>query len=147
MRLIDEPGRAEIGEGRMLKTAGYTFAVCAIGTLAIAWSHTHRTPQTIQGPGDDFSRSHHGWPWPPFGVEVQRHVIRFYRRQLIIPRVIVSVPLRAQVPLSSTRRAAVSARRTFAYPTAMTTPRGKSKNVAQARLLGILMLKTLCQSQ
>ena len=84
MRLIDEPGRAEIGEGRMLKTAGYTFAVCAIGTLAIAWSHTHRTPQTIQGPGDDFSRSHHGWPWPPFGVEVQRHVIRFYRRQLII---------------------------------------------------------------
>ena len=83
----------------------------------------------------------------PFRIEVQRHVIRFYRRQLIIPRVIVSVPLRAQVPLSSTRRAAVSARRTFAYPTAMTTPRGKSKNVAQARLLGILMLKTLCQSQ
>jgi hypothetical protein len=34
----------------MLKTAGYTFAVCAIGTLAIAWSHTHRTPQTIQAP-------------------------------------------------------------------------------------------------
>ena len=111
------------------------------GRTRIVLRRRFRAPETI------FSRSHHGWPWPPFGVEVQRHVIRFYRRQLIIPRVIVSVPLRAQVPLSSTRRAAVSARRTFAYPTAMTTPRGKSKNVAQARLLGILMLKTLCQSQ
>jgi hypothetical protein len=28
----------------MLKTAGYAFAVCAIGTLAIAWSHT-QSPQ------------------------------------------------------------------------------------------------------
>ena len=29
----------------MLKTAGYAFAVCAIGTLAIAWSHTQRPQQ------------------------------------------------------------------------------------------------------
>jgi hypothetical protein len=29
----------------MLKTAGYAFAVCAIGTLAIAWSHTPRPQQ------------------------------------------------------------------------------------------------------
>jgi hypothetical protein len=29
----------------MLKTAGYAFAVCAIGTLAIAWSHGQRTQQ------------------------------------------------------------------------------------------------------
>jgi hypothetical protein len=29
----------------MLKTAGFTFAVCAIGTLAIAWSQHTRAPQ------------------------------------------------------------------------------------------------------
>ena len=29
----------------MLKTAGYVFTVCAIGTLAIAWSHTQRPQQ------------------------------------------------------------------------------------------------------
>jgi hypothetical protein len=31
----------------MLKTTGYAFAVCAIGTLAIAWSHTHKPQQNI----------------------------------------------------------------------------------------------------
>jgi hypothetical protein len=31
----------------MLKTAGYAFAVCAIGTLAIAWSQTHKPQQNI----------------------------------------------------------------------------------------------------
>jgi len=29
----------------MLKTAGYALAVCAIGTLAIAWSHGQRPQQ------------------------------------------------------------------------------------------------------
>ena len=29
----------------MLKTAGFAFAVCAIGTLAIAWSQQTRAPQ------------------------------------------------------------------------------------------------------
>jgi hypothetical protein len=31
----------------MLKTAGYAFAVCAIGTLAIAWSHSQRPQQVM----------------------------------------------------------------------------------------------------
>ena len=31
----------------MLRTAGYAFAVCAIGTLAIAWSHTQKPQQAI----------------------------------------------------------------------------------------------------
>ena len=34
----------------MLKTAGYAFAVCAIGTLAIAWSHTQRPQPIVQLP-------------------------------------------------------------------------------------------------
>jgi len=31
----------------MLKKAGYVFAVCALGTLAIAWSHTQSPQQSI----------------------------------------------------------------------------------------------------
>ena len=31
----------------MLKTAGYAFAVCAIGTLAIAWSQTHPQQKSL----------------------------------------------------------------------------------------------------
>jgi hypothetical protein len=33
-------------EAQMLRTAGYVFAICAIGTLAIAWSQTppHQKP-------------------------------------------------------------------------------------------------------
>jgi hypothetical protein len=34
----------------MLKTAGFAFAVCAIGTLAIAWWHTQRPQQLVQLP-------------------------------------------------------------------------------------------------
>jgi hypothetical protein len=34
----------------MLKTVGFAFAVCAIGTLAIAWSHTQRPQQIVQLP-------------------------------------------------------------------------------------------------
>ena len=32
----------------MLKTVGFTFAVCAIGTLAIAWSHKQPPERPIQ---------------------------------------------------------------------------------------------------
>ena len=32
----------------MLKTLGFAFAVCAIGTLAIAWSHKQSPQQPIQ---------------------------------------------------------------------------------------------------
>jgi hypothetical protein len=32
----------------MLKTAGFAFAVCAIGTLAIGWSHKQAPQQPIQ---------------------------------------------------------------------------------------------------
>jgi hypothetical protein len=32
----------------MLKTVGFAFAVCAIGTLAIAWSHAQRPQQIVQ---------------------------------------------------------------------------------------------------
>jgi hypothetical protein len=39
---MDEP---QSREAYMLKTAGFAFAVCAIGTLAIAWSQHTRTPQ------------------------------------------------------------------------------------------------------
>jgi hypothetical protein len=31
----------------MLTTVGYAFAVCAIGTLAIAWSHTQNPQQPL----------------------------------------------------------------------------------------------------
>jgi hypothetical protein len=34
----------------MLKTIGFAFAVCAIGTLAIAWSHMQRPQQLAQLP-------------------------------------------------------------------------------------------------
>ena len=32
----------------MLKTIGFAFAVCAIGTLAVAWSHKQAPQQAIQ---------------------------------------------------------------------------------------------------